>query len=142
VILVLELLCPFYCTATLFECQSSLLLVLPDCVKRMRLNPPLMRVHLPQETSSSAMGVPPDKLAAEEASFQRAQRLAQVKQADRNLMAARAAAAILKSKLKTATEREEYIMSTLRGLAAELLCKPLNEPPSPYCTVLSPDELA
>jgi hypothetical protein len=88
------------------------------------------------------MGVPPNKLAAEEASFQRAQRLAQVKQADRNLMAARAAAAILKSKLKAATEREEYILGALRGLAVDLLCKPLDEPPSPDCTILSPDDLA
>jgi hypothetical protein len=57
-------------------------------------------------------------------------------------MAARATAAILKSKLKMATEREEYIMTTLRGLAAELLCKPFNKPPSPYCIVLLPDEPA
>jgi hypothetical protein len=62
------------------------------------------------------VGVPPDQLAAEEASFQRTQRLTQVRQADRNLKAAQAAAAILKSKLKFATEREEYIMGILRGL--------------------------
>jgi hypothetical protein len=95
----------------------------------------------PQETPSSAVEVAPGKLAAEEASFQRAQRLAQIKQADRNLMAARAAAAILKSKLKMATEREEYILSTLRGLAAELLCKPLAKPPSLDCIVMLIDEL-
>jgi hypothetical protein len=98
-------------------------------------------VHLPHEIPSSAVGVSPDQLAAEEASFQRAQQLAQVRQADCNLKAARAAAAILMSKLKVATEREEYIMGALRGLAADLLCKILDEPPSPARVFLSPNRI-
>jgi hypothetical protein len=101
-----------------------------------------MRGHLLQETSSSAVGVPPDQLAAEEASFQQAQRLVRVRQIDHNLKTAQAAAAILKSKLKFAMEREEYIMGVLRWMAADLLCKILTEPPSPACVFLSPNRIA
>jgi hypothetical protein len=76
------------------------------------------------------MGVPFDQLAAEEASYMRAVQHAQAKEADRQLKAAQAAAAIFKAKLKMTSEREEYVMSMLRKLVADLLCKILVEPPS------------
>jgi hypothetical protein len=56
---------------------------------------------------------------------------AQAKETNRQLKAVQAAAAIFKAKLKMTSEREEYVMSTLRRLAADLLCKILAEPPSP-----------
>jgi hypothetical protein len=46
-------------------------------------------------------------------------------------MIAQAAAAIFKAKLKIATEREGYVLGTLRRLVVDLLCKLLPEPPSP-----------
>jgi hypothetical protein len=89
------------------------------------------RIILPQGSMSSALGVPTNQLAAEEASYQRAMQRAQAKEADRQLKAAQAAAAIFKAKLKAASKREEYVMSALRRLAADLLCKMTSEPLSP-----------
>jgi hypothetical protein len=67
-------------------------------------------------------------LTAEEISYERAFQCARIEESGHQLRRVQAAAAILKSKLKAVTERQEFLMSELRKMAAELLCKRLPSP--------------
>jgi hypothetical protein len=84
-------------------------------------------------TSSVPKSQTTDRLTTKEASYERALECARIEELGRQLRTVQAAAAILKSKLKAATGREEFLMIELRRMAAELLCKRL---PSPRVQVI------
>jgi hypothetical protein len=89
----------------------------------------------PREPTSSSVpkSQTTDRLTAEEASYEWALERARIEESGRQLHIVQAAAAILKSKLKAATGQEEFLMTELRRMAAELLCKRL---PSPRVQVI------